>query len=151
MYIKNCYTHSFLVLLIILVILNFECKYSLQLFQKLNLKPCAFDYYNFRGCTMQYYSVLLSVLFLINQSEAHLLKKLYQDTETLLSAPVGADVGERLILTPLLKEGRIEEAQEAALVNSIAFEGVISYSAYFTVDEAFDSNIYFWFFPSAGI
>lgn len=98
---------------------------------------------------MQYCSVLLSILFLINHSEAHLLKKLYQDTETLLNAPVGADVGERLILTPLLKEGRIEEAQEAALVNSVAFQGVVSYSAYFTVDEAFDSNIYFWFFPSA--
>lgn len=99
---------------------------------------------------MRYWSALLAVLLLTNQSEGHLIKNLYRDTETLLSSPVGADVGERLILTPLIREGRIEEAQEAALVNSIAFQGVVSYSAYFTVDEAFDSNIYFWFFPSAG-
>lgn len=101
---------------------------------------------------MQYYSAvfLVTVLLLItNRSEAH-LKKLYRDTETLLSPPIGADVGERLILTPLLKEGRIEEAQNAALVNLPALQGVTSYSAYFTVDEAFDSQIFFWFFPSEG-
>lgn len=58
------------------------------------------------------------------------------------------DVGDPLILTPLLKNNQIEEAKKAASVKIAGFENTTSYSGYFTVDEAFDSNLFFWFFPS---
>lgn len=56
------------------------------------------------------------------------------------------DVGEPLYLTPLLEAGEIEEAQQMASVTEI-FD-VQSYSGYFTVREEFNSNLFFWFFPS---
>ncbi|XP_060529033.1 venom serine carboxypeptidase-like [Cylas formicarius] len=63
--------------------------------------------------------------------------------------PIPDDAGEPLILTPYLSQNRNEEARKAAEVNYDAFQGVKSYSGYFTVDERFDSNLFFWFFPSA--
>lgn len=55
---------------------------------------------------------------------------------------------ESLILTPLLKENKIEEAKQASSVDPTLFLGVKSHAGYFTVDEAFNSNLFFWMFPS---
>ncbi|CAL8089211.1 unnamed protein product [Orchesella dallaii] len=56
------------------------------------------------------------------------------------------DPGEPIFLSPLIKAGEISMAQEAALV--VEFFPVISYSGYITVNEEYNSNIFFWFFPS---
>ncbi|XP_066250446.1 vitellogenic carboxypeptidase-like [Euwallacea similis] len=93
--------------------------------------------------------VLLTALFLVSQADAKFFRNLYKDTGRLLSAPVGDDVGEPLILTPYLEEGKIEEAQKAAKVEHSSFGNIESYAGYFTVDAVYDSNIWFWFFPSA--
>ncbi|KAK4875637.1 hypothetical protein RN001_012059 [Aquatica leii] len=54
-----------------------------------------------------------------------------------------------LILTPLLEKNQTKEAQEAAQVkNKQLFGDIISYSGYFTVNKRFNSNTFFWFFPS---
>ncbi|KAG5861991.1 hypothetical protein JTB14_029358 [Gonioctena quinquepunctata] len=58
------------------------------------------------------------------------------------------DAGEPLILTPLIEAGRYEEAQTAAEVHLEDLLSVKSYAGYITVDKRFDSNIFFWFFPS---
>nr|XP_023024517.1 venom serine carboxypeptidase-like [Leptinotarsa decemlineata] len=58
------------------------------------------------------------------------------------------DAGEPLILTPLLRRGQIEEARLAAEVHLEDLKNVTSYSGYLTVDETFNSNLFFWFFPS---
>lgn len=58
------------------------------------------------------------------------------------------DPGEPLILTPLLKQNRISQAQAASKVNGPEFLNVTSYSGYFTVSEPFNSNLFFWFFPA---
>lgn len=66
------------------------------------------------------------------------------------TVPVLEDVGEPLLLTPLLAEGRLEEARAAAQVTIEAFESIPSFSGFFTVDALYDSNLFFWFIPSQG-
>ncbi|KAL4712842.1 hypothetical protein ACJJTC_011912 [Scirpophaga incertulas] len=52
-----------------------------------------------------------------------------------------------LLLTPYIKEGKLEEARKASEVNPDIFLGVKSYSGFFTVNETYNSNIFFWYFP----
>ena len=58
-----------------------------------------------------------------------------------------ADVGEPLYLTPLLKAGRFKEAQKRARVENLSV--IPSYSGFFTVNKKYESNIFFWYIPSA--
>ncbi|KAF2895434.1 hypothetical protein ILUMI_10738 [Ignelater luminosus] len=58
------------------------------------------------------------------------------------------DAGEPLILTPLIKQGKIKEAQTAAEVKFKGLDHIRSYAAYLTVNEKYNSNMFFWFFPS---
>ncbi len=55
----------------------------------------------------------------------------------------------RLKLTPLIKANKINEARNLSSVTSLPnapkFE---SYSGFITVDEIYDSNLFFWFIPS---
>lgn len=53
-----------------------------------------------------------------------------------------------LFLTPLIRDGRINEAREACNVTFLDV-AVESYSGYLTVDEEHGSNMFFWFFPAA--
>jgi len=55
--------------------------------------------------------------------------------------------GEPLILTPFLKAGNVNEARDLSFVQNIT--DVVSYSGYFTVNEKYNSNMFFWFFPAA--
>lgn len=57
------------------------------------------------------------------------------------------DNGTALILTPYLKENRIFEARNASRVNPDLFMGIESYSGFVTVNETYNSNIFFWYFP----
>ncbi|XP_030564917.1 venom serine carboxypeptidase-like [Drosophila novamexicana] len=60
------------------------------------------------------------------------------------------DPGEPLFLTPLLNNESIsrQEVRDMARVTGPQFLGVESYSGYLTVDEAYDSNMFFWYFPA---
>lgn len=59
------------------------------------------------------------------------------------------DCGEPLFLSPLIKAGKLEEARSKARVDGLPNAPQIeSYSGYLTVNEEFNSNIFFWFFPS---
>lgn len=62
--------------------------------------------------------------------------------------PVTDDPGHPLILTPLIEQGKIADARKAAVVNYNGFKNIPSYAGYFTVDKAFDSNMFFWYFPA---
>lgn len=61
---------------------------------------------------------------------------------------VTGDAGVPLFLTPFIEKKLIKEGQDAALVKFSEFQNVKSYSGYLTVDKNFDSNLFFWFFPS---
>jgi len=58
------------------------------------------------------------------------------------SVPDGAEVS----LTRLISSGNIAAAQNAAYVYPPLF-GVTSYAHYFTVNDKYNSNIFFWYFP----
>ncbi|XP_060528882.1 venom serine carboxypeptidase-like [Cylas formicarius] len=58
------------------------------------------------------------------------------------------DAGNPLFLTPLIKNNQTQQARTAAAVSHASFQNVTSYAGYFTVDETFNSNLFFWFFPS---
>ncbi|CAG7824705.1 unnamed protein product [Allacma fusca] len=58
-----------------------------------------------------------------------------------------------LILTPFIKSGDLDKARSTAEDSFDASKlkttnPVKSYSGYFTVDEKFNSNLFFWFFPA---
>ena len=63
--------------------------------------------------------------------------------------------GKPLHLTPLIKKGKIKQAQELAIVDTEFFgnevSDVESYSGYLTVDTVdpnCDSNLFFWYFAA---
>ncbi|CAG9767350.1 unnamed protein product [Ceutorhynchus assimilis] len=72
----------------------------------------------------------------------------FYTTKAFTQKPVH-DLEDPLILTPLLKQGQIEAAKEAAKVDLVDFQNVTSYAGYLTVDEPNNGNLFFWFFPSA--
>ncbi|XP_063238224.1 venom serine carboxypeptidase-like [Bacillus rossius redtenbacheri] len=68
-----------------------------------------------------------------------------EDPETRL----GAEAGERLILTSYVEAGRAAEARNLSKVTGGPFPPDIpSYSGFFTVDKRHGSNLFFWFFPA---
>ena len=63
--------------------------------------------------------------------------------------PVADDVCSKLILTPYIEDGNIEEARRLSAVSGGPFpEDIPSYSGFFTVNAQYDSNLFFWFFPA---
>ena len=63
--------------------------------------------------------------------------------------PVSGDVGTRLILTPYIEAGNITEARSLAQVTGEPFSDHIpSYSGFLTVNQSYNSNLFFWFFPA---
>ncbi|CAH0747845.1 unnamed protein product [Bemisia tabaci] len=57
--------------------------------------------------------------------------------------------GDPLILTSLLENGEIEEARRLSRVKLPNYEEEIeSYSGFFNIDKAHNSNLFYWFFPS---
>ncbi|XP_028836518.1 putative serine carboxypeptidase CPVL [Denticeps clupeoides] len=60
----------------------------------------------------------------------------------------GPDPGKALFLTPYVEDGRIEEARKLSLVEPLPGANVKSYSGYLTVNKAYNSNMFFWFFPA---
>ncbi|ERL86633.1 venom serine carboxypeptidase [Dendroctonus ponderosae] len=61
---------------------------------------------------------------------------------------VDDDPGAPLILTPLIEQNKIAEAQQAAQVHFAGFKKQQSYAGYFTVDKLWGSNMFFWYFPA---
>ncbi|KAE8573190.1 venom serine carboxypeptidase-like [Halyomorpha halys] len=62
------------------------------------------------------------------------------------SFPTNGEV-EPLFLTPYIEGGKINEGQAAAKV-LLPGSNITSYSGYLTVNKTFNSNLFFWFFPS---
>ncbi|KAK9877392.1 hypothetical protein WA026_017788 [Henosepilachna vigintioctopunctata] len=58
------------------------------------------------------------------------------------------DPGKPVILTPLIEQNKIQDALDASEVHFNGFLGKKSYSGYFTVNKPYNSNLFFWFFPS---
>ncbi|KAI1289754.1 putative serine carboxypeptidase CPVL [Halotydeus destructor] len=58
--------------------------------------------------------------------------------------------GEPLFLTPLIQAGQLDQARQVSRVTGLPnAPEVESYAGYLTVNEEYDSNMFFWFFPAA--
>ncbi len=56
---------------------------------------------------------------------------------------------DRLLLTPYIESNRLVEAKRLSAVTDLFPDSHIkSYSGFLTVDKEFNSNLFFWFFPS---
>ncbi|XP_041977441.1 uncharacterized protein LOC121731840 [Aricia agestis] len=60
---------------------------------------------------------------------------------------VKVDNGTALILTPLIEDGKIEEARSSSRVDPDLFLGFESHTGFLTVNKTYDSNLFFWYFP----
>jgi len=60
----------------------------------------------------------------------------------------GVDPGKPLFLTSYIEQGHIEEAQQLAKVGQLNGTSVLSYSGFLTVNKTYNSNMFFWYFPS---
>lgn len=60
----------------------------------------------------------------------------------------GGDPGDPAFLTPLIQAGKIDKALELATVADKPFDWLKSYAGYLTVNEKYNSNMFFWYFPS---
>ena len=58
------------------------------------------------------------------------------------------EVGEPVFLTPYIKGGKLKEGREKARVILPKWPDIESYAGFLTVQENFNSNLYFWFFLS---
>jgi hypothetical protein len=62
--------------------------------------------------------------------------------------PAHGNPGEPLFLTPFIEAGKIKQAQHLAKVEPLkGAEEIKSYSGYLTVNKAYNSNLFFWYFP----
>ncbi|CAH0748718.1 unnamed protein product [Diatraea saccharalis] len=58
------------------------------------------------------------------------------------------DAGAPVILTPLIEQNKLEEAREAAKVDSdYLLPDMDSYAGYLTVNKEYNANLWFWYFP----
>ncbi len=73
-------------------------------------------------------------------------KRVYPKIKSFSTENLG-NVGDALILTPFINAGQLEKARKLSRVTN--FTSVESYSGYFTVNETYNSNMFFWFFPAA--
>ncbi|XP_073986335.1 venom serine carboxypeptidase-like [Rhodnius prolixus] len=61
--------------------------------------------------------------------------------------PADGNYGDPLFLTPFIEKGQIVDGQAAATVKPIK-GNLASYSGFLTVNKVYNSNMFFWFFPS---
>lgn len=64
-----------------------------------------------------------------------------------LEAKFSSNAGEPLMVTPFLKNGSINLAQDLSKVTITEKIGFRSHAGFFTIDETYNSNLYFWYFP----
>ncbi|XP_012526348.1 venom serine carboxypeptidase [Monomorium pharaonis] len=92
-------------------------------------------------------AIILSALFLVllpHESTSGFLN-VYPH---LKQFPLTEDAGTPLFLTPLIENGKIDDARAKAVVQHKEMGDISSYSGYLTVNKEYNSNLFFWFFPA---
>ena len=57
------------------------------------------------------------------------------------------DVGDPLILTPLIENGELDKARNLSMVRC-DYSEILSYTGFFTVNKKYNSNLFFWYIPA---
>ncbi|XP_026313438.1 venom serine carboxypeptidase [Hyposmocoma kahamanoa] len=65
-----------------------------------------------------------------------------------LSLQDEGDTGKPLFLTPYVESGNVIEGRQLARVPFTESLNIKSYAGYFTVSKAYNSNLFFWYFPA---
>lgn len=69
-----------------------------------------------------------------------------------IPATAGHAYEKPLILTPLIKAGKLDEAKQLAQVKDLPnAPQVDSFSGFLTVNEQYESNLFFWFFRNVSL
>ncbi|XP_027626733.1 probable serine carboxypeptidase CPVL [Tupaia chinensis] len=89
--------------------------------------------------------MILLVLLMLNPCDG-LFRSVYRSG--LVSTPLQGDTGRPLFLTPYIKAGKIKEGKERSMVSPLPGVSIKSYAGYITVNETYNSNLFFWFFPA---
>ncbi|XP_012229989.1 venom serine carboxypeptidase [Linepithema humile] len=91
--------------------------------------------------------ILSTLLFILSHESANGFMKIYPQ---LKGFPLAEETnpGAPLFLTPLIENGKIEEARVKAIVSHEEMYDVSSYAGYLTVNKEYNSNLFFWFFPA---
>lgn len=61
---------------------------------------------------------------------------------------VGEVAVEPLYLSSFIENGQFNVAKEKSLVKHEEMKNITSYSGFITVNKTYNSNVFFWFFPS---
>ncbi|XP_058383579.1 probable serine carboxypeptidase CPVL [Diceros bicornis minor] len=91
-------------------------------------------------------ATVLLVLLMLSPGGDGLFRSLYRSVR--VSTPQKGDAGQPLVLTPYIKAGNLEEGRQLSLVAPFPGSNVKSYAGYITVNETYNSNLFFWFFPA---
>jgi len=91
--------------------------------------------------------VIFTIFTFLHSSDGFSASKIYPRRKSVLRSGTRSDAGDPLFLTPLINDGKLEEARNSARVSNIS--DVVSYSGYLTVNPKYNSNMFFWFFPAA--
>ena len=59
-----------------------------------------------------------------------------------------SDAGEPLFLTPYIENGQLQIARKKAEVQHKEMKDVKSYAGFLTIHKEYNSNSFFWYFPS---
>ncbi|XP_008059156.1 probable serine carboxypeptidase CPVL, partial [Carlito syrichta] len=89
--------------------------------------------------------IVLLVLLLPSPCDG-LFRSLYRSAQA--SMPLKGDTGQPIFLTPYIKAGQITKGKELSLVSPLPGLSMKSYAGYITVNESYNSNLFFWFFPA---
>ncbi|XP_068623383.1 venom serine carboxypeptidase-like [Battus philenor] len=88
---------------------------------------------------------LLILSYIISFSSCTIFPYVYPRLKLEAKNPDAAGVP--LYITPYLKSGNITQAQNLSRVQLTDKMGFKSYAGFFTVNEMYKSNLYFWYFP----
>ncbi|CAF2124066.1 unnamed protein product [Rotaria magnacalcarata] len=85
-------------------------------------------------------------IFLTGNVQGQFRRLVYPDGETTILRS-NDDPGQPLFLTPYLEQGQIEKARQLSSVELPPYKQQ-SFSGYLTVNKTYNSNMFFWFFPT---
>lgn len=95
--------------------------------------------------SVKMWTLSLVVLSAFNVVNATFFPNVYPRLK--LDAASTKKAGNPLMITPYLKKGSIILAQNLSRVSITDKIGFRSHAGFFTIDENYNSNIYFWYFP----
>ncbi|XP_049637842.1 probable serine carboxypeptidase CPVL [Suncus etruscus] len=93
------------------------------------------------------WKVIVSLILLVLSPDGDgLFHSIYKNINVPISE--GGDPGLPLFLTPYITAKKLREGKRMSLVAPFPGSNVKSYAGYLTVNQTYNSNLFFWFFPA---